>query len=98
MVPGKPMAISEYGSLTVSEGPNFGANNNLLKTQPYHYDPQAQADFIDRQLKVQFMADIYGTFLHCWDELGLVGYGIWDYQSNGPKPSFWVVYKYYRAR
>jgi hypothetical protein len=107
-VPGKPMAISEFGSLTVSEGASIGGWNDLLKTKPYHYDPQAQADFVERQLNVLFKADIHGIFLHCWDEGNVsyligynqseVGYGIWDWRSNEPKPSFWVAYKYYGER
>jgi hypothetical protein len=107
-IPGKLMAISEFGSLTVSEGASIGGWNALLETKPYHYDPQAQADFVERQLKVLFKADVYGIFLHCWDEGNVsyligynqseVGYGIWDYKGNEPKPSFWVAYKYYRER
>ena len=105
-VPGKPMAISEFGSLTVSEAPNYGAYIKPMQEGSYHYDPQAQADFIDRQLKVQFMTDIYGTFLNTWvgNPLGVVkdweqvGYGIWNWRISEPKPSFWVVYKYYRTR
>jgi hypothetical protein len=105
-VPGKLMAISEFGSLTVSEAASIGGWNTLLETEPYQYDPQAQVDFVERQLKVLFKADVYGIFLHCWDDSPWalvkdweqVGYGIWDWQSNEPKPSFWVVYKYYRER
>jgi hypothetical protein len=106
-VPEKPLAISEFGSLTISEGANIGGWNDLLKTKPYHYDTQAQADFVERQLKVLFNADIYGIFLQCWDEgvnpaagydQSEVGYGIWDWRNNEPKPSFWVTYKYYRER
>jgi hypothetical protein len=106
-MPGKPFAISEFGSLTVSEGASIGGWNDLLKTKPYHYDTQAQADFVERQLKVLFKADIYGIFLQCWDEgvnpaagydQSEVGYGIWDWRSSEPKPSFWAVYKYYRER
>jgi hypothetical protein len=102
--PGKLMAISEFGSLTVSEGAALGPQSGLLKTKPYHYDTQAQADSIERNLRVLFKADVYGIFLHRWDDGGpgpvkdweQVGYGIWDWRSNEPKPSFWVVYKYYR--
>ncbi len=104
--PGKLMAIAEFGSLAVSEGAAFGPCSGLLKTEPYHYDTQAQADSIERQLRVLFKADIYGIFLHRWDnypsgpvkDWEQVGYGIWDWRSNEPKPSFWVVYKYYRER
>jgi hypothetical protein len=105
-IPGKLMAISEFGSLTVSEGASIGCYVDLLKARPYHYDPQAQAEFIERQLKVLFKADTSGIFLHCWDEghrasvnnYEQVNYGIWDWRSNEPKPSFWAVYKYYRGR
>ena len=102
--PFKPMVISEFGSLTVSEAAIFGANVDLFKAHMDHYDTQAQADFIERQLKVQFMTDIYGTFLHVWDEQDWVkdaqklAYAIWYSTSKEPKPSFWVVYKYYRAK
>ena len=106
-VPGKLMAISEFGGLTVSESASIGCWNDSLKTRPYHYNPQAQADFVERQLKVLFKADVYGIFLHCWDEgvnpaagydQSEVGFGIWDWRSQEPKPSFWAVYKYYRER
>jgi len=106
-MPRKPLANSEFGSLTISEGASIGGWNDLLKTTPYHYDTQAQADFVERQLKVLFKADIYGIFLQCWDEgvnpaagydQSEVGYGIWDWRDDEPKPSFWVVYKYYRER
>jgi hypothetical protein len=105
-IPGKLTAIAEYGSLSVSEGAALGPCSGLLKTEPYHYDTQAQADSIERQLGVLFKADVYGIFLHRWDnygpgpveDWGQVGYGIWDWRSNEPKPSFWVVYKYYRER
>lgn len=105
--PRKLMAVSEFGSLTVSEGASIGGWNFLLKTKPYNYDPQAQADFIERQLRVLVKTDIYGIFLQCWDEgitprVGYnkseVGHGIWDWRSKEPKPSFWVAYKYYRKR
>jgi hypothetical protein len=103
--PGKPLAISEFGSFTMSEAPAIGPCIDLPKEQNVTYNPQVQADFIERQLRVLFNADVYGIFLHCWDE-GLaagigydpseVGYGIWDWRSQEPKPSFWTVYKYYR--
>jgi len=104
--PGKLTAIAEYGSLSVSEGAALGPCSDLLKTEPYHYDTQAQADSIARQLRVLFEADIYGIFLHRWDNYPAgpvkdweqVGYGIWDWRSKEPKPSFWVMYKYYRER
>ena len=98
------MAISEFGSLTVSEAAIWGAYIEPVQKGLYHYDPQAQADFIERQLKVQFMTDIYGTFLHIWDEQDWVKdaqkvcYSIWYSTSKEPKPSFWVVYKYFRTR
>jgi len=103
---GKPMAIAEFGSVTVSEGAAIGPCSGLLKTKPYQYNTQAQADSIERQLRVLFKADIYGIFLHRWDNSGpgpvkdweQVGYGIWDYKSQEPKPSFWSVYKYYKER
>ena len=102
--PGKPMVISEFGSLTVSEAAIWGANVNLFRANPYHYDPQAQADFIERNLQAIFKGDVYGTFLHVWDEQDWVkdaqklAYSIWLSTSEEPKPSFWVVYKYFRTR
>ena len=96
--PDKLMAISEFGSLTVSEAAIWGAYIEPLQKGLYHYDPQAQADFIERQLKVQFMTDIYGTFLHVWDEQDWVkdaqkvAYSIWYSTSKEPKPSFgWSI-------
>ncbi len=105
-IPGKLTAIAEFGSMTVSEGAAFGPCSGVLKTTPYHYDAQAQADAIERQLRVLFQADVHGIFLHLWDDgttgpvndWEQVGYGIWGWRSNEPKPSFWAVYKYYRER
>ena len=101
---GKLMAISEFGSLTVSEAASLGGWNTFLGTNPYQYDPQAQVDFVEGQLRVLFKSDVYGIFLHLWDDSPWalvkdwekVGYGIWDWQNSEPKPSFWVVYKYYK--
>lgn len=106
-IPQKPLAISEYGSLTVSDAGAIGPCWYIPLEQPVRHDPQAQADFIERQLRVLFEADIYGMFLHCWEEKdntgvyydqNTLGFGIWDYKSQEPKPSFWAVYKYYRER
>jgi hypothetical protein len=104
--PEKLMAISEFGSLTVSECASWGTWAELLNTKPYHYDPQAQADFIERQLRVLFQADIYGIFLHCWDDGPTAslkdwehtGWGIWYLTTKEPKQSFWTMYKYYKER
>lgn len=104
--PGKLVAISEFGSLTVSEAGSLGGWATFLGTNPYQYDLQAQVDFVEGQVRVLFKSDVYGIFQHCWDdsawppvkEWEKVGYGIWNWQNKEPKPSFWVVYKYYRER
>jgi hypothetical protein len=105
--PQKPFAISEYGCLTISNGEAAGGAWDIPMKQPFKYDPGAQAESIERQLRIIFNAGIWGIFLHCWDEKdntefdydkNTLGYGIWDYKSQEPKPSFWSVYKYYKER
>lgn len=106
--PKKPMAVSEYGSLTISEAAVIGPCDYLVKGRAVTHDPTTQANLIDKQLQLLFKADVYGIFLHLWDykqdiaydgwDRSKLGYGIWDYISKEPKTSFWVVYKYYRER
>jgi len=111
--PQKPFAVSEFGCLTISKGEPAGGNWFILMEQSVTHDPQAQAESIERQMRIIFEADIWGTFLHCWDEKdqsgarylkyiltdqNKLGYGIWDYKSQEPKQSFWSVYKYYREK
>jgi hypothetical protein len=103
-VPSKPLAISEFGSYTTSNAPEYGPCAwSTVWTQEVIYDPQTQADFIESQLRILFQANVYGIFLLCWDEgigdhnYAKFGYGIWNLQTNEPKPSFWTVYKYYRG-
>ena len=110
-VPGKPLVISEWGSVTVKDPLAIGACCNNLENLPYQYDPVAQAEAIERSIKVLLHADIYGFFLHDWDgpdfpdsaykyakNWSQIGYGIWNSKTNEPKPSFWIVYKYYKER
>jgi hypothetical protein len=107
-IPGKPLAISEFGSLTISDAQVIGPCDYLVKGRTVTCNPNTQATLVDKQLQVLFKADIYGVFLHIWDEQELVsihgwdrnklGFGIWDYKSQEPKQSFWSVYKYYRER
>jgi hypothetical protein len=110
-IPGKPLAISEFGSLTMSEAAALGActgSDKLAKEGKVTYDPTTQANLVEKQLQILFKADVYGIFLHMWDEQEAIpihgwdrnklGFGIWDYKSQIPKSSFWVVYKYYKER
>jgi|GEM_PF-1509070 len=100
----KPVVIAEVGSLTISESEEAGGRADYVLSNPYHYDQEKQAEAIDRHLNLLYQADVDGIFLCCWDEpvhhpwgdMNKLGFGIWDYANKEPKPSFWVVYKYYK--
>ncbi len=106
--PSKPFVIAEIGCLTIANGELWGGwwDEPFKRTPKPLHDPVAQAESIDRQIRINFQAEADGLFLHVWDEpasgqeydKNKFGYGIWDYITMEPKPAFWSVYKYYKER
>jgi hypothetical protein len=102
----KPLIISETGSLTISEADDIGAGGDFtyVINHNVHHDPEKQVRVIDKELNVFYSIGVHGIFVHVWDEPALgqqydknkLGFGIWDYVKKEPKPSFWIVYKYYK--
>ncbi len=97
----KPLYITETGSLTITEAEEAGGDDSYCWRLPVHYDPEKQAQVIDKLLKLIYQAAVDGVFVFCWDRstwnnMNELGFGIWDYVKIEPKLSFWTVYKYYR--
>ncbi len=92
----KPLANAEFGSLSITDGERWGGAWDTPIKQPVQYDPKSQAESIDRQLRLNFMGEIYGVFLHVWNEPATgqehdknrLGYGIWDHVKMEPKQVF----------
>lgn len=102
----KPLIISETGSLTIAEADDIGAGGDFtyLETHKVNWDMNKQSQIINKELSIFYHAGVYGIFVHVWDEpishragdMNQLGYGVWDYINKVPKPSFWIIYKYYK--
>ncbi len=99
----KPFIVSETESLTVDKDEADWDYSYLWRSLVNH-DPKRQAERIERQLDLIYRAEVDGIFVFCWDEpidhpwgdMNKLGFGIWDHVKMEPKPSFFIVYKYFK--
>ena len=100
---GKSVAVSEVGSLTITDAEKAGGDWTYVMKHRVEANQTKQAELIDKQLALIYKAEIPYVFVYCWDEPAYAkeydknkfGYGIWDHVKREPKESFFIVWSYY---
>lgn len=99
----KPLVISEVGSLTITEAEKGGGDYTYVMGSEVHHDEVKQAEHLEEQLKLIYLAEPYAVFVFCWDEpahsreydKNKYAFGIWDHVEKRPKEAFFVVQGYF---